>query len=51
MCDEVFELKVAKNLGVVVFVEYEFEILVVDDFLYFLDVVLEVNTLELEAEF
>ena len=44
-------MKVAKNLGVVVFVEYEFEILVVDDFLYFLDVVLEVNTLELEAEF
>lgn len=48
--DEVLELKVAEHFGVIVLVEDKLEVFVVYYLLYFAYVVLEVNTLELEAE-
>ena len=49
--DEVFELQITEDLWIIVFVENKFEILVVDDLLYFAYVAFEVYALEFEAEF
>lgn len=43
-------MQIAEDLWIVIFVEYEFEILVVDYLLYFADVAFKVYAFELEAE-
>lgn len=49
--DKVFELQIAEKRRVIILIEDELEGLVVDDLLYFVDVGLVVDVVQLEAEF